>query len=184
MANNKTAPLQGWTDGPDSRGAIDILISSCTTLFFCTWSVLCLNVNQFSWRKQAWQKTLMAGLSFLGPEFTFQLAIGQWCSARRSVELFQRTGYSGWTMTHAFFADMGGFELQTQLSPRNRVDWKPFPVNAKQLHYLVHNGYIPYSSIMIDKKAIADRNKVDGQLRAIIICQIIWYFVCCIGRWC
>lgn len=42
-------------------------------------------------------------------------------------------------MRHAFYADGGGFLLQLP-----NEDWPPFPVDAKQLHYLVSNGFVDY----------------------------------------
>ncbi|KAK4993829.1 hypothetical protein LTR50_000042 [Elasticomyces elasticus] len=53
---------------------------------------------------------------------------------------------------------MGGFVLY---SP----SWTPFPVDAKQLHYLVMKGYVPYPKLT--KEAIDDRNKVDTALRVV-----------------
>jgi hypothetical protein len=59
-------------------------------------------------------------------------------------------------MTHAFFADMGGFVLQTP-------GWKSFPLDAEQLHYVVSRGYLAYPEI--DKAAIDDKDKADGVAR-------------------
>ena len=59
-------------------------------------------------------------------------------------------------MKHAFFADMGGFLLQT-------TDEVPFPIDAKQLYYLLANDYLEYPSI--DLVEIDDKNKTDGFAR-------------------
>lgn len=151
MNESSNSTLEGWVSSPDTRGTIDILWSNGITLILCSWTVLCLNCVDPSWGRwrQGWRKFLMACLTFIGPEFTFQLAIGQWCSACRSVEKFRSSGYDDWTMRHAFFADMGGFALQPQLSASDSsvVDWVPFPLDAQQLHYLVVNNYIPYSKV-------------------------------------
>ena len=55
----------------------------------------------------------------------------------------------------AFFADMGGFVLQTP-------DWVSFPIDAKQLHYLVTKGYVADPEATED--TIRDRNKIGGFL--------------------
>ena len=188
MDKNQTVPLQGWTSSPNGRGTIDILSSSGITLFLCSWSVLSLNVfpPSFGDVKKAWRKLLMALLCFIGPEFIFQLAVGQWCSARRSVEDFKksnntkRPGCRRWTMTHAFFANMGGFALQTQMA--NQAQWTSFPLDAKQVLYLVDNDYISYEEVCIQREDIKDKDKVDGVVRLIIVCQIFWFFVCCVAR--
>ena len=118
----------------------------------------------------------------MGPEFIFQLAVGQWCAARRSVADFDRLQYPAWSMTHAFFANMGGFVLQAQLSSTSREDFTAFPLDSNQVLYLVENGYVPYSAVAIDKEEILDKDKVDGIVRLLIVCQIFWYLVCCVSR--
>ena len=132
---------EGWVAQPGGRGTFDILWSCFSTVFLCCWSALCLNVpptHWGPWRRQ-YQKVLLACLGILGPEFIVQIAIGQWSSARRSMEDSRHSDYQGRTLRHAFFADMGGFQLQTP-------DWVPFPINAKQAHYLVMNDHIPFSA--------------------------------------
>src|SRR5438034_6201907 len=76
-------------------------------------------------------------------------------------------------MAHACDADMGGFVLQTR-------DWKPFPIDAKQLHYLVTKGYVSYPRL--EKRKIADKNKVDGILRFITLLQTLWFTINISGR--
>ena len=185
MDSNQTGSLQGWTASPDGRGTIDIITSSVLTLFLCSWSCLCLNVYppSFSEREKTWRKLLMAGLAFLGPEFMFQLALGQWWAARRSVREYRNRNYTGWTSKHAFLANMGGFALQARLESSGE-DWACFPVDAKQILYLVEHGYIPYHQVRIDKKIIEDKNKADGVVRVFIVCQIVWYSIECIARLC
>jgi len=129
----------------------------------------------------------MAIMTFIGPEFTFQTAIGQWCSACRSVAKFRQSGYDGWSMRHAFLADMGGFILQPRISTSGSAqeDWTPFPLDAEQVHYLVVNKYIPYSTVGppgLKIEDIEDRNKVDGLVRLITVLQILWFVVGAIGR--
>ena len=167
--------FQGWTPQPNGRGTIDIIWSCVFTIFLCSWSVLCLNVpaeNDPYW-KINWRKCMLTGLGILGPEFILQLALGQWISARRSKQQFHASGFTSWAMNHAFFADMGGFVLQPP-------DWVPFPVNAKQLHYLVDKGYIPYPPTT--KAEIKDRNKIDALLRGITVLQTLWFVMNTLAR--
>lgn len=173
--NDDQFPRQGWTDQPNTRGSLDILWSCGFTMFLCSWFILCLNVpapddTPF---KIFRRKLYMTALGFLGPEFIFQIALGQWLSARRSVKDFHQLGYRQWTMTHAFYADMGGFILHTR-------DWTPFPVDAKQLHYLVASGYIKFPHLR--ERTIRDKNKVDSLLRIITLGQILWFIVDMLGR--
>ena len=76
-------------------------------------------------------------------------------------------------MRHAFFADMGGFHLQ---SP----DFPTFPVDGQQLIYLVDQNHIQYPDV--DQDTIQDKNKADGFARAVTLTQIAWFSVQCIAR--
>ena len=174
-STQQSEEFQGWTAQPNGRGTIDIIWSCVFTIFLCSWSVLCLNVpaETDTYFKINWRKFMLTGLCNMGPEFLLQLALGQWISARRSKRQFHSSGYSQWTMNHAFFADMGGFILKTR-------DWVPFPINARQLHYLVEKDYLPYPTIT--RAQIKDRNKVDGLLRAITVFQTLWFLLNCLAR--
>ena len=168
---------QGWTSQSNGRGTLDIIWSCGFTMFLCSWSVLCLNVpapNDSRFRIFR-RKVYMTALAFLGPEFIFQIALGQMVSARQSVKDFQTSGYKKgtWTMTHAFYADMGGFVLQPN-------GWPAFPIDAKQLHYLVTKEYINFPTLT--RPQIADKNKVDGLLRFLTLCQILWFIINMAGR--
>ena len=169
--------VQGWTPPPDGRGSLDIIISCCSTIFLCCWSVLCINVPPSHWgrRRRIHEKFLVCAMSGLGPEFTFQLALGQWVSARQSVHDFHSSGFTSWSLSHAFLADMGGFSLKAP-------DFVEFPLNAQQVHYLVTHGYIDYSVVALPKSVLDDKNKEDGVVRFLTICQIIWFSVGCLGR--
>ncbi|KAJ5625117.1 hypothetical protein N7510_001426 [Penicillium lagena] len=144
-------------------------------MFLCSWSSLCLNVpaQTDSQGKIFRRKIYLTALALLGPEFIFQIALSQWESAHQSVKDFNTLGIKGWTMTHAFYADMGGFHLKTD-------DFVAFPINAKQLHYLITNGYV--DAPVLDKKRIADKNKVDSMLRLLTLFQTLWFIINVCGR--
>ena len=111
--------------------------------------------------------------AIMGPEFVVGFATGQKVEARRSVEMWKRSGYNGWTMRHGFYANMGGFVVE----PR---DSKPFPVNSKQLHYLVTRGYTPFPSI--SGKDIWDKSKQDGFQKILTLVQTLWFSIQVLGR--
>ena len=115
----------------------------------------------------------MTALGILGPELVFQISFGQYHAARRSVRDFHTLGYSSWTMTHAWYAEMGGFFLHTS-------DCDPFPLNAAQLHYLVKEELLDFPTVT--KKAIDDKNKAEAFIRTITVLQISWFVLNVIGR--
>ena len=166
---------RGWVSTPNGRGTLDIVWSCVLTISLCSWSTLCLNLPAVGdgYSRIVRRKIYLTGLGVLGPEIILQLALGQWASARRSVKLFHSSGHTSWTITHAFFADMGGFLLQTKDSPA-------FPLNAIQLHYLVKEGYLKYPEV--DRKTLQDKDKAEAFVRIITIIQICWFLLNCIGR--
>jgi hypothetical protein len=115
----------------------------------------------------------MTGLGILGPELVFQISFGQYHAARRSKIDFHVAGYSSWTMTHAWYAEMGGFVLHTS-------DYDPFPLNAAQLLYLVKEQLIGFPPLT--KKDIDDKNKAEAFVRTITVIQICWFVLNTISR--
>lgn len=165
----------GWVHQPNGRGTLDIIQSCLLTIFLCSWSVLCLNVPARS--NNRWSFSLLKinwmVFTIFFPEVVVAFAAEQWESACQSVDDFAKLGYPQWTMRHAFFADMGGFLLQ---SP----DFPAFPVDGQQLIYLVDRKHLPHPDI--DQEAIRDKNKADGFARIITLIQIVWFTVQCIAR--
>jgi hypothetical protein len=167
--------IQGWTSSPKGRGTIDIIWSCVLTISLCSWSILCVNlpaIGEGYWHMVR-RKLYLVVICLWGPEVIFMLSFGQYFSARHSVRDFHNLGYPSWTMTHAFFADMGGFVLQTE-------DMSSFPLDAAQLHYLVKEKLVDFPAIT--KQAIKDRNKAESLVRIITLIQICWFLLNCIGR--
>lgn len=172
---NETEIFHGWYPTPDERGTIDIIWSCLFTIFLCTWTALHLNLPaahetyiQFALRKGKWFI-----LTLLGPEFVVWLAIGQRCEAKDSMERFKASGHDGWTLKHSFYAAMGGITVQA-------TDCKPFPVTAKQLHYLVEQGYTELPKI--SKEEIWDKSKADLFTKVFSCGQISWLVVQVVAR--
>ena len=179
IPRSETGPselAQGWVSAPRGRGTINILFGCVATILLCSWSVLCLNLPEpgiSGWKffryKLRWQ---LFAIFFL--EVVATIAGEQWESANQNVRRFQQMGFLQWTMSHAFFADMGGFMLQ---SP----DFPAFPVDGEQLAYLIEYRHMEYPNI--DYRTIKDRNKADGFARVITSIQIAWFFTQCLARW-
>ncbi|KAH7130723.1 hypothetical protein B0J11DRAFT_259756 [Dendryphion nanum] len=147
---------RGWVYSPEKRGTMDILWTCGSTLFICLWSMLHLNVpaKHDTQRTILWRKTRWLTLGVLAPEIPMLIACGQWASAKRNHGKMRRLGYkeSQWTLEHSFFADMGGFELET-------LDRDPFPITAKQVTWLIENGFVDLPNIT--QKEIWDKSNAD-----------------------
>jgi hypothetical protein len=172
--NARIELAHGWVNQPNGRGTIDIIWSCVVTIFLCSWSVLFLNIpGKLGLRTFLVTKLSWVAFTVFFPEVLAALAQQQWVSASQSVSDFLQLGYSQWSLRHAFFADMGGFVLE---SP----DYPPFPIDAYQLHYLVANNFMAFPAI--DKEAIWDKNKADGFARVLTSVQVIWFALQCLGR--
>ncbi|KAE9376095.1 hypothetical protein N431DRAFT_371135 [Stipitochalara longipes BDJ] len=177
LSSNETT-YSGWTGSPNGRGTIDIILSCLFTIILCCWTTVCPNLPALTDRRLARfrDKFDLACIGLLGPEVLFGIALGQRTSARRSVKKFQNLDgiCPTWTLTHAFFADMGGFVLEA-------ADLAyPIPLDAEQIHYLVKNRYIDYPAL--DKDEIEDKNKSDGLARLLTACQALWFLASSIAR--
>ncbi|KAF2222049.1 hypothetical protein BDZ85DRAFT_274887 [Elsinoe ampelina] len=164
-----------WVSEPNIRGTWDIIWTSLVTIFICTHTILCLNVPSpdDTWVEIFRRRFSWMLLAILAPEIVLTYAAGQWSRARQSVESFKTSGHTAWTMRLAFFADMGGFVL-------NSPDFRQFPLNAKQLHWLVINGHIAYPSVKSDE--LWDKSKQDRLFRIVTCFQISYLILQCIGR--
>ncbi|KAG8629202.1 hypothetical protein KVT40_003067 [Elsinoe batatas] len=175
--HNVTDPLkkQGYTQQPRARGTMDIVWTCGFTLFLCSWSTICLQIpaQDDHQIKVCWRKLGLTLSTLIAPEVSFCAALNQYIWARRCEDEFHASGFEQWTLTHAYFADQGGFLLQTP-------DYPVVPLDGMQLHYLVVHKYIDMPTIT--RKAIMDRNKVDAVLRLIAQWQTLWFFANMIFR--
>ncbi|KAK0724117.1 hypothetical protein B0H67DRAFT_529701 [Lasiosphaeris hirsuta] len=165
----------GWVSQPDGRGTFDILWNCLFTSFLCTWVSLHLNVPaekdsepSILFRKLRWMFQ-----AILGPEFVLAFATGQRAEAKRSVAAFRAAGHEKWTMRHGFYANMGGFMLYAR-------DGIPFPVNSKQILWLVKHEYLSFPAL--SERDIEDKSKADGFAKFATCVQTTWLVVHCICR--
>lgn len=168
--------VDGWVSQPNFRGSYDIICTSLTTIFISTYSMLVLNIPRPKDRpiRNVGRKILWMTLGILGPEFPLTYAAGQWSRACKSVVAFHaNVEYKSWTMRHAFFADMGGFVLLTRDNVR-------FPLNAKQLHWLVVNKKADYPEVSMEE--LWDKSKQDRFVKFVMALQVSYFVLQCIGR--
>ncbi|KAI4263851.1 MAG: hypothetical protein L6R42_001013 [Xanthoria sp. 1 TBL-2021] len=78
-----------------------------------------------------------------------------------------------WSIRHAFYANMGGFVLH----PRESA---AFPINAKQLHWLIKQGYVEYPKMTA--KEVWDKSKADGFQKSLTCLQTGWFIIQIVGR--
>lgn len=117
-------------------------------------------------------------IALLGPEFLLGLAAGQYSSAKRSAKVgvnelseanidlaqaFQKAKIKDWSLTHAFYANMGGMLLKIKSRNNSQEHDLIFPVNSKQVLYLKNKGHIDWPCVEV--RDIDDKNKSNGLAR-------------------
>lgn len=162
-----TAGTVGWVSGPDTRATSDILFENFLALFVCVWTVLHHNLqakHEGFWtvflRKCRW-----AGLAVTAPEMLTLFAVMQWNAAKLSVKEMHSLGVKSWTIIHAFYANAGGFVLETPGFP-------PFPINATSIYYLCAKNRIEPPAIT--EENIWDRSKADFLAKGFAFAQAGW----------
>lgn len=196
FTSNFTSDLasHGWVSEPNGRGTWNILSTCVLTIVLCCWTSMCPNIPapQNGTFTQLRDQLHLALMGVLGPEFLLMVTLGEWSSARASVKVrcsigttfiifhscfqqeFRRLGHDDWTMMHGFYADMGGFVLH---GPGIK---SPFPVDSRQLLFLIRKGYIRYPRLA--EEEICDRNKSDGFARCLAVLQAVFMVVNCAVR--
>ncbi|KAJ8590498.1 hypothetical protein M405DRAFT_896852 [Rhizopogon salebrosus TDB-379] len=137
----------------NTRSLSDIIWSCAATLFACTWTAIHPNIPGLDDRKLAImsRRILLMVMALVVPELVIVWAARQFFSARHtanefneklSKKLAQADGdhrkigeESQFTVTHGFFAWMGGFLLYVNGHPRASL-------TPKELLHFVHNGSV------------------------------------------
>ena len=167
----------GWTSSSSGRGTLDILFNNFLALFVCVWTVLHHNLQarHDGYWTVFFRKCRWAALAVVAPEMLTVFAAMQWNAANVSVKQMQGLGKNAdeWTLVHAFYANAGGFVLQTPGFP-------VFPINATSIYYLYSQGRIDMPKIT--RENIWDRSKADHLAKGLAFLQVGWVLLQIITR--
>ena len=167
-----SANFRGWVDSPNTRGTLDIVWACLFTTSLCTWTALRLNIPAPT-DKQLLRQIRWVFQAFLAPEYLVFLATIQKIEARRSIREWEEVGCSFWTLRYGLFANMGGFRLRPS-------DHPAFPINSKQLLYLVKHSYL--SPPMITSANIINKEAPESFQNFLNFVQLVWFILQCSGR--
>lgn len=172
--------VSGWIYDCGYRGTLDILYGCVVVLVASVWTVVHLNVpsqNDSGWRV-FWRRMRWSLVCITAPDFLTLVAAAQWECAKKSVrQMSKLPGSENWTLVHAFYANSGGFVLET---PDYNGEDGGFPITADSVHYLVSRGYMPMPSIT--KTEIWDKSKADVFAKGLALLQSAWIFMTAIAR--
>ncbi|KIJ52505.1 hypothetical protein M422DRAFT_223053 [Sphaerobolus stellatus SS14] len=162
------------SDDP-GRNIWGIIWSCLVTIFTCTWVAVHPDVpNPKEKRQSKWRafrlRLLITFLAIIAPESVVYTAAREWQHARKIARRWQ---VKGWTMTHGFFLEMGGFVLYENGKPSSVLSRKDFKL-------LVTGGFIDFPQATADE--IEDKSKGDWLSKALVVLQTSWFIVQCIAR--
>ena len=175
----------------DQRTIWDILWSCLATIFACAWVSVHPNIpapNESSSRILLRRLELMFW-AVVSPEMIITWALRQWSGARRLEKLYKGelsnlihlqmlnlkilTLERGWTKTHGYFIQMGGFMLFEGNVAKGVL-------SPGRFSELLTAGKIEFPTVTVEE--IEDRSKADGFSKTIALGQTLWFIAQCIAR--
>ena len=159
--STKTEVRVGWVPPVEGRGTSNILWSCLSVFLVCSWKCVHLNIpslEESRWRrwpgmpKSAWRnwgifywpappllrkwtrQVKWMAITVVAPELGVVIAFADYVRARRLVK---EVGWEDFTMTHAYYSNMGGFVLRCDVETcKEREDRFPsnsgYPSNPNQ----------------------------------------------------
>ncbi|KAG2120181.1 hypothetical protein BD769DRAFT_1609219 [Suillus cothurnatus] len=158
----------------NTRTLWDIISSCGLTLFACTWTAIHPNIpdKDEGIVYATSRRLLLMLIAFLAPEFVVTWAAWQFLHARRVAKTFNDE--FGWTLTHGFFAWMGGFMLYVDGRPRGTL-------TPDELLQFVRDKLVEMP--VITEAEIKDRSKGDTLSKWVAILQLVWFVIQLIARY-
>jgi hypothetical protein len=156
-----------------TRSMWGITWSCLSTIFACAWIAVHPNIpgpKDSHWAVLC-RRILIVVYILVAPEIVIAWAARQHFGARQLAKFYEGRG---WTMTHGFFIDMGGFTLHDEQGTALRI------LEPDELMTLFPKGKIAWPSIT--EEEIQDRSKGDYLSKGIVLIQTTWFIAHCIAR--
>jgi len=160
------------SDPHGCRSLWDIIRSCGFTIFLCTWAAVHPNIPS---PDERWPKIAVRRVGLMFAALVVPEAIVGWALRQRlaAIKLAEEHKDKGWTITHGFFAIMGGFMEYEGNQPIRVL----LPAQL-QSYSLTGNGDFP----KISKAEIEDKSKGDAISKVVVILQTSWFVTQCIAR--
>lgn len=123
------------------------------------------------------RRLLWVVLNVEAPELIVVVSVLERISARDGIRYMRSRGQKDWTMTIAFFADMGGFQLEDERHLRNSREFLEWFDS-------IQNG--PEGAVLLDapriQQEIEDRSNADLVWKLFTVVQALWFFIETVAR--
>ncbi|KAL6818797.1 hypothetical protein GGI42DRAFT_310729 [Trichoderma sp. SZMC 28013] len=190
--------LSNYVSSPNTRGTLDILWSSLFTILACTWTLQHPNVPEqrdgrdpgllgnIKWvLKGLYRSTLRMVWTVIAPEIIMAVACRELVAAHEGNDKMQKQvdrGKGSWSLTHSYYANMGGFVLRGPAEPGGEVKYHdPYHLNSKGIYALLAGEHIDKLPDVTEED-IKDKSKGDLFVKIIAVGQITWSVIQIIGR--
>jgi hypothetical protein len=140
-SNTTTNDRVAWVPPPKGRGTINIVWSCVSVLLVCTYKCVHLNISSFEENRARWHKCYgipywpewpllrkqlrklkWMTIILIAPELGVAIASRQYFKACNDIQNIDGVARDVMELTHAFYADMGGFAIAIrQPSEANRT---------------------------------------------------------------
>lgn len=173
----------GWYSAPNYRSTPEVLWLCLATIILCCWTAFHPDVSRpnSTWTQQCLDRTFGLLVGVVCPEVLLYIAFYELLDASASVKAMCDGSEVPWSITHAFYANMGGFYIE---NTANEVDGR----EEARIEYLTAFPVYSLLNRGVDletfpsREEIEDKGKADRVARVLAIVQIVWVLVQCIAR--
>ncbi|KAK7691841.1 hypothetical protein QCA50_005245 [Cerrena zonata] len=160
--------LEGLQKKNEKRGVIFQFLLKCFG-YVCRFTATSL-----------FRRTLWMLFNIFAPELVVFIAVIEKASAKDTLLAMRARGQRKWTSRLAFFADMGGFEMEdgTHLEDGRRfLKW----LDETLVKRKDEGKGLELDAVGIEKD-VNDRSKQDTVVKLFTVCQASWFFIQCVVR--
>lgn len=191
MRNATTTSREAREYAEQYRTLFSIIWSCVSTIFLCIWVTMHPNIPQpltTGRLKQRWAFLAYARRFIRSrlPTFLCALLAPEWVLSVSLLQLqsaYRLKCHLNISLKHAFFIIMGGYHLfQRGIPPldgkHDDYDTPIHPLDPFDVKYLLDVGKLT----LIRSNELDDKCKGDWVAKLLVLSQIIWFFVQCVGR--
>ncbi|KAF2149647.1 hypothetical protein K461DRAFT_297097 [Myriangium duriaei CBS 260.36] len=191
---NNNGTIVGWVTDPKGRGTSEIFSSCAATLTICVWTALHLNIpGHTDSTKKGWaRRALWMTIGIVSSELVLLSAWRQYSAVHvltKDMKTLKKQGrkspdkdetIADWSITHSFYAVMGGFAFQLTEGQRKSLGLiqSRYTLTPSGVLLLAKCGLLRCST----RAELKDRSKSDALAKTLVLMQTIWFLIQCLVR--